>query len=103
MFVSGGENIHPGDVERILETHPAIAQACVVPIADDIKGTKPVAFIVLKSGHTLNEKEIKQYALAHAPAYQHPRHVWFLGKVPLTSTNKLDRTALMRLAVALDK
>lgn len=103
MFVSGGENIHPGDVERILETHPAIAQACVVPIADDIKGTKPVAFIVLKSGHTLNEKEIKQYALAHAPAYQHPRHVWFLEKLPLTSTNKLDRTALMRLAVALDK
>ena len=42
MFVSGGENIYPGEVERVLERHPGIAQACVVPIEDDIKGTKPV-------------------------------------------------------------
>ena len=38
MFVSGGENIYPGDVERMLERHPGVAQACVVPIDDDIKG-----------------------------------------------------------------
>ena len=50
MFVSGGENIYPGDVERMLERHPAVAQATVVPIDDDIKGTKPVAFIIAKGG-----------------------------------------------------
>ena len=44
MFVSGGENIYPGEVEKMLETHPAIEQACVIPIDDDIKGQKPVAF-----------------------------------------------------------
>ena len=48
MFVSGGENIYPGDVERMLERHPAVAQASVVPIDDDIKGTKPVAFVIAK-------------------------------------------------------
>ena len=42
MFVSGGENIYPGDVERMLERHPDIGQSCVVPIADEIKGQKPV-------------------------------------------------------------
>src|SRR3982074_3646365 len=50
MFVSGGENIYPGDVERMLERHPAVAQACVVPIDDEIKGQKPVAFIIAKGG-----------------------------------------------------
>ena len=50
MFVSGGENIYPGDVERMLERHPGVAQACVVPIDDDIKGQKPVAFVIAKDG-----------------------------------------------------
>lgn len=98
MFVSGGENIYPGDVERMLEKHEGIAQVCVVPIEDDIKGTKPVVFVVPRDGHVLTENDIKSYALAHAPAYQHPRSVWFLDKLPLSSTNKLDRAALKQMA-----
>jgi len=94
MFVSGGENIYPGDVERMLERHPDIAQAAVVPIDDDIKGQKPVAFVIVKDGRSLNDDEVKQYALAHAPAYQHPRFVWFVERLPLSSTNKVDRAAL---------
>lgn len=98
MFVSGGENIYPSDVEHMLERHPDIAQAVVVPIEDDIKGMKPVAFVVAKAGRHLSEQAVKQYALKHAPAYQHPRSVWFLERLPLSSTNKIDRAALMRLA-----
>jgi long-chain acyl-CoA synthetase len=98
MFVSGGENIYPADVERMLERHPAVAEACVVPIDDEIKGTKPVAFIVAEKGFHPTEAEIKEFALANAPAYQHPRFVWFLDKLPLASTNKLDRKALQRMA-----
>jgi acyl-CoA synthetase (AMP-forming)/AMP-acid ligase II len=98
MFVSGGENIYPGDVERMLERHPAILQACVVPVDDEIKGTKPVAFVVRRTGATLTEDEVKQFALAHAPAYQHPRSVWFIDGLPLSSTNKIDRAALKKAA-----
>jgi acyl-CoA synthetase (AMP-forming)/AMP-acid ligase II len=98
MFVSGGENIYPADVERMLERHPAIAQAVVVPVEDDIKGTKPVAFVVRKAGAAADENEIKQFALANAPAYQHPRFVWFVDEVPLASTNKVDRGELQRTA-----
>jgi len=98
MFNSGGENIYPGDVERMLETHADVSQAAVVPIDDDIKGQKPVAFIILKAGRHPTVDEIKQYALANAPAYQHPRFVWFLDKLPLASTNKIDRTVLQKLA-----
>ena len=98
MFVSGGENIYPADVERMLEQHPDVAQAVVVPIDDEIKGQKPVAFVIRKPGHAPSEDGLKQFALANAPAYQHPRHVWFVDELPLASTNKVDRVALMRTA-----
>ena len=98
MFVSGGENIYPADVERMLERHPQIAQAAVVPIEDEIKGQKPVAFVIRKGGDTLDEDDVKRFALANAPAYQHPRFVWFVDELPLASTNKVDRNALRRLA-----
>jgi acyl-CoA synthetase (AMP-forming)/AMP-acid ligase II len=98
MFVSGGENIYPTDVERMLERHPDVAQAAVVPIDDEIKGQKPVAFVVPKGGRRPSEQELKRFALANAPAYAHPRFVWFADELPLASTNKIDRNALRRLA-----
>jgi long-chain acyl-CoA synthetase len=98
MFVSGGENIWPGEVERMLERHPAIAEACVVPVPDDVKGAKPAAFIVPRAGAAPTPEEIKSFALANAPAYQHPRHVWFIERLPLAGTNKLDRALLTKLA-----
>ncbi len=100
MFVSGGENIYPTDIERMLERHPDVAQACVVPIEDEIKGQKPVAFVVVKPGRAPSDDDIKGFALANAPAYQHPRFVWFVGELPLASTNKVDRNALHALAQA---
>jgi acyl-CoA synthetase (AMP-forming)/AMP-acid ligase II len=98
MFVSGGENIYPADVERMLERHPDIAQAAVVPLDDEIKGQKPVAFVVRKPGHAPSTDDVKRFALANAPAYAHPRFVWFVDELPLASTNKLDRAILRRLA-----
>ena len=98
MFVSGGENIYPTDVERMLERHPGVAQAAVVPLDDEIKGQKPVAFVVPKQGHAPNADDLKRFALANAPAYAHPRWVWFVDELPLASTNKLDRAVLRRLA-----
>jgi acyl-CoA synthetase (AMP-forming)/AMP-acid ligase II len=98
MFVSGGENVYPGEVEKMLERHPDIHQAVVVPIDDEIKGQKPVAFVVPGAGATLTEQAVKDFALANAAPYLHPRRVWFLSELPLAGTNKVDRSALMRHA-----
>jgi acyl-CoA synthetase (AMP-forming)/AMP-acid ligase II len=98
MFNCGGENIYPGDVERMLERHADVSQAAVVPVDDEIKGQKPVAFIIPKAGRHLSEDDIKQFAMTNGPAYQHPRFVWFVDKFPLSSTNKIDRSVLRRLA-----
>jgi acyl-CoA synthetase (AMP-forming)/AMP-acid ligase II len=98
MFSCGAENIYPAEVEKMLERHPAIQQAVVVPVPDEIKGAKPVAFIVLRPGASVTEEEIKQFALANAPAYHHPRRVWFLDALPLASTNKIDTRQLVDIA-----
>lgn len=97
MFVSGGENIFPAEVERMLSRHPDIQDVAVVPVPDDIKGMKPVAFVV-RGSPALTESDVKTFALAHAPPYQHPRRVWFLPELPLAGTNKVDRKRLRDLA-----
>jgi len=104
MFVSGGENLYPGDIEKALERHPAVQQACVVSVPDDIKGTKPVAFVVLRSGHNapgnaLDEDALKAFSLQHLAAYQHPRRIWFVDALPLAATQKIDRRSLAEQAL----
>jgi acyl-CoA synthetase (AMP-forming)/AMP-acid ligase II len=59
-----------------------------------------VAFVIRKAGRMPSEDDLKQFALANAPAYQHPRFVWFVDELPLASTNKVDRAALHRDAEA---
>ncbi|WP_220399069.1 class I adenylate-forming enzyme family protein [Granulicella sp. WH15] len=100
MFSCGAENIYPGEVEKMLERHSAVQQVAVVPIPDEIKGAKPVAFVVLKPHAQASEREIQQFALANAPAYQHPRRVWFVSELPLASTNKIDTKALIASALS---
>lgn len=98
MFVCGGENVYPGEVEAMLGQHPGIMQAVVVPVPDDIKGQKPVAFVVARD-KALTEQAVKDYALAHAAPYLHPRRVWFLPELPLAGTNKIDRRRLAEQAL----
>jgi acyl-CoA synthetase (AMP-forming)/AMP-acid ligase II len=98
MFVSGGENIFPGEVEALLARHPAVHQALVLPFDHDLKGQVPYAFVVPRAGVAVTEDEIKQFALANGPAYQHPRRVFFLDQFPLAGTNKIDRERLKKLA-----
>ncbi len=101
MFVCAGENIYPDSVEQMLEQHEAVHQAVVVPVADDLKGQLPTAFVRIESGAQLNAEELKQFALQNGPAYAHPRHVWFVDEIPLASTAKVDRAALTKQAAEL--
>jgi acyl-CoA synthetase (AMP-forming)/AMP-acid ligase II len=99
MFNSAGENIYPSEVEAVMARHPAVQQVVVVPLPDELKGAKPVAFVVPRPGMAVNEAELKQFVLANAPPYHHPRRVWFVDALPLAGTNKIDRRALIERAV----
>jgi acyl-CoA synthetase (AMP-forming)/AMP-acid ligase II len=101
MFVSGGENIYPGEVEKLIERHPGVQQAVIVPVPDDIKQLLPFAFVVREPGSNggeVGENEIKTWALEGGPAYQHPRWVEFVPAMPLAGTNKIDRAMLKQRA-----
>jgi long-chain acyl-CoA synthetase len=101
MFVSGGENVYPGEVDKLLERHPDIHQAVVVGVDDELKYRKPVAFVVPRPGAAPSEAAVKEFALANAAPYLHPRRVWFLAEMPLAGTNKIDRRALAERAALL--
>jgi long-chain acyl-CoA synthetase len=94
MFVCGGENIFPIEVETRLERHPAVHQAYVMPFEHEMKGQVPYAFVVLRPDARADEDALRQFALANGPAYQHPRRVFFLSELPLAGTNKIDQKQL---------
>ena len=98
MFVTGGENIYPGDIETMLERHEDVMQAVVVPAPNALKAHVPHAFIVLRPSSSLTEGEVKRHALANAPAYAHPRRVYFVDELPLAGTNKIDLKILKQRA-----
>ncbi|MGO1591523.1 MAG: AMP-binding protein [Ancrocorticia sp.] len=98
MFTSGGENVYPAAVEKVLENHPAVQEAAVVPIADSLKGAKPVAFVVPVPGEDITEAELRSWALDNLEPYAHPRRVFFETSFPLSGTNKVDKALLARRA-----
>ena len=100
MFVTAGENIYPGAVEAMLERHPDIMQAVVVPAPNALKAHVPVAFVVARPHAGIDEAAVKRHALANGPAYAHPRRVFFVEALPLSGTNKIDRRFLEGRAAA---
>jgi acyl-CoA synthetase (AMP-forming)/AMP-acid ligase II len=98
MFVVGGENVWPGEVERLLERMDGVHQAIVVPVPDEIKGALPYAFVVPQAGAEIEQAAVKAFAIANGPAYAHPRFVEFVREIPLAATNKPDRKQLIAAA-----
>jgi len=101
MFVCAGENVYPGEVERLLERHPDVLEVAIVPLADEVRGQVPVAFVAPRPGAQLSDQDIKDFVLKRAAPYLHPRRVWFLDRMPLSGVNKIDRHVLKARAVQL--
>lgn len=101
MFSSGGENVFPRAVEKVLEDHPDVAEAAVVPLPDRVKGARPVAFVVPVRGRHPREDELRAWTLTRLEPFAHPRRVFFVDALPLSGTNKVDKALLTRKACEL--
>ena len=101
MFKCAGESVYPKEVENLLLTHPAVSEACVVPLPYGGKGHAPVAFVVPYREAVVEAQELKAHCLAHGAAYAHPRRIHIAGEMPLTGAGKQDRQAISRLLSAL--
>lgn len=97
MILTGGYNVYPAEIERVLATHPAVSLAAVGKQPDALKGETAKAYIVLKSGAVCSEDDIIAYCRTMLAAYKCPRAVQFVGDVPKTSTGKIMRRELHRL------
>ena len=95
MFVCNGENVFPVEVEKLLESHPAIKQACVVPVDDEVRGAMPVAFVVAADGMALDTDTVKQHALAGGLPTNTPAMYgsWTISLSP-ARTNSIERPSL---------
>ncbi len=97
MFVSGGENIQPQEIEDVLGSHPAVALAVVVPAPDPAFGSRPVAFIQ-SLGAAPPEDELQALLAERLPRYKHPVRYHPLPADALTPLGKPDRVRLTDLA-----
>jgi acyl-CoA synthetase (AMP-forming)/AMP-acid ligase II len=97
-FISHGQVVHPGDVERVLLSHPAVADAGVVPVSASGNEQIATAFVVLASGAQTTEQELLAWSREHLAAHQVPARVTFAGHLPRNSVGKLIRAELQNAA-----
>jgi acyl-CoA synthetase (AMP-forming)/AMP-acid ligase II len=96
MFSCGGENIYPKEVENLLFAHPAVRDACVVPIPHEVKGLVPAAAVALHARARVTPDELKAFCLERGPAYAHPRKIVIVDELPLSGAGKPDRKAIQQ-------
>lgn len=88
MVIRGGENVYPREIEEYLYRHPAVQEVQVFGVPDPERGEEICAWIVLKSGQTADENEIKAFCKGQIAHYKIPRYVHFRTELPMTVTGK---------------
>lgn len=91
VFISGGENVSPEEVEEILVRHAGIDKAAVVGIDDRRWGKVPAAAVVARRGADIDAEQIRSYARRELAAFKAPRYIRFVDDMPLTGAGKIDR------------
>jgi long-chain acyl-CoA synthetase len=94
MILSGGYNVYPRTIEEVLYQHPAILEAAVIGVSHELRGQVPKAFVVLKEGQSLTEREIKDFLKDRLSAYAHPHMYEFRDALPKSMIGKILKKEL---------
>jgi HIP---CoA ligase len=94
MFIVGGFNCYPAEIEKILSEHPAIAQSAVIGVADERLGEVAKAFVVLRPGASADPASIVAWCRENMANYKVPRHVDIVGSLPTNASGKVQKFAL---------
>ena len=95
MIIAGGFNIYPREVEEVLYEHEAIQECVVAGIPDPYRGETVKAYIVLKEGHTVTDKELNEFCRKNLAAFKVPRFYEFRDELPKTAVGKILRRTLV--------
>jgi acyl-CoA synthetase (AMP-forming)/AMP-acid ligase II len=96
MFIVGGFNCYPAEIEAALSEHPAIAQVAVLGIPDERMGEVGCACVVVRQGDSLDEVGVIAWSRERMANYKVPRRVVFFETLPTNASNKVDKLALAR-------
>jgi fatty-acyl-CoA synthase len=94
LIISGGENIHPAEIEHLVAERPEVAECAVVGLADARWGEVPVLAVVLRSGAALDEAALQALFEARLARFKHPRRVVVIDALPRTALGKVQRAQL---------
>ena len=94
MIVSGGENVYPGEVEEALAQHPDILDVAVVGVGDEEFGQRLRAYVVLRQGAALTERDVKEYVRNRLARFKVPRDVLFVDALPRNAGGKVLKRLL---------
>jgi acyl-CoA synthetase (AMP-forming)/AMP-acid ligase II len=100
MYVRGGYNVYPAEVEAVLGEHPAVDRAAVVGLPAPVLGDVGWAFVVPAAGATVDPDDVKAWCRSRLADYKAPDHVRVVDDLPLTSMLKVDKRALASLVGA---
>ena len=93
-IISGGENVYPAEIERVLAEHPKILEVAVVGVQDNKWGESPRACVVLRPGEQLTEQEMIGYCAGKLAKFKHPKSLVILDALPRNSMGKVLRREL---------
>jgi O-succinylbenzoate-CoA ligase len=94
MIISGGENIYPAEIEKVLAGMPGVGQVAVIGQPDPKWGERPLALIVAQPGSNLDETQVLEYCQGKMARYKLPKNVMFMESLPLTPTGKVQKRIL---------
>jgi fatty-acyl-CoA synthase len=94
MYISGGENVYPAEVENVLYQHDAIAEAAVIGVLDQRWGEVGRAVVVLRPGRSLSEADVVAHCAANLARYKLPHSVVFTDALPRNATGKVHKPTL---------
>jgi fatty-acyl-CoA synthase len=97
MFISGGENVYPAEIEHVLQSHPAVREAAVIGVPDPKWGEVGKAFVSLHPGQTFDLATLQAHCGDKLARYKIPKHVRILPDLPLNQAGKIDRLQLAEL------
>jgi fatty-acyl-CoA synthase len=97
MYISGGENVYPAEVEQAVYTHPSVAECAVVGVPDERWGEVGRAVVALRPGHSLTEEELLAHLTGRLARYKLPRTVVFTEELPHNASGKLVKSRVREL------
>jgi long-chain acyl-CoA synthetase len=94
LIISAGENIYPREIEEVVAQHPKVKEIAVIGVKDEVRGEVPKAFVIVREGMTLDEKELRSFCRETLANFKIPKHIEFVADLPRTPTGKVLKRML---------